>query len=112
MANGYEVKEIKKYSLSIFSSRYDENEVISAIMLSSDTSFYGYLHFLADGSELPQAKKQYGLFYMYYHQMDYLAIVDMLRNENPVYLIYNEDDHKNCRITTMQEPVGEGEGLK
>lgn len=109
MTDGYEVKEVKKYSYMVFSSRYEENEVVSAIMLSSDDVFYGYVHFFADGTELPQAEKKYGLFYLYYHQKDFPAIIDMLRNEKPVFLIYIEDDYKNCRLTTLLEPVGEGE---
>ncbi len=109
MISGYEVKEIKKYAYSVFSSRYEENEVISDIMLSGDNVFYGYAHFLADGSVLPKAVKKFNLYNLYYHQKDLPAIVDMLRNEKPVYIIFTEDDFKNCRITTSQEVVGEGE---
>jgi hypothetical protein len=109
MVSGYEVKEIKKYSYSVFSSRYQENEVIADIMLSGDNVFYGYAHFLADGTNLPKAEKKFNLYNLYYHQKDLPAIIDMLRNESPVFIIFTEDDFKNCRITTMQEPVGEGE---
>lgn len=109
MVSGYEVKEIKKYSYSVFSSRHLGNEVIADIMLSSDNTFLGYAHFLADGAALPKAEKKFNLYNLYYHQKDLPAVVDMLRNEKPVYIIFIEDDFKNCRISTMQEPVGEGE---
>jgi len=103
------LKEIKKYSYTLFSSRQNTDEVVSVIMLSSDSAFYGYIHFLTDGSVLPKAEKKYGLYYLYYHQHNLPVIIDMLRNEKPVYLLYIEDDHNNCRITTMPEPIGEGE---
>jgi hypothetical protein len=109
MERGYEVKEIKKYAYSVYSSRYEENEVISDIMLSGENVFYGYAHFLADGSVLPKANKKFNHFHLYYHQKDFPAIVDLLRNEKPVYIIFIVDDFKNCRITTMQEAIGEGE---
>ncbi len=48
MISDYEVEEIKKYTYSVFSSRCEEKEVISDIMLSSDNVFYGYTHFLTD----------------------------------------------------------------
>jgi hypothetical protein len=35
----------------------------------------------------------------------------MLRNEKPVYLIFDTSENSalNARISTLQEPVGEGE---
>lgn len=109
MKKGFEVKEIKKYSYSIFSSMQNANDVVSVIMLSGDKVFYGYVNFLVDGSELPQAEKKYGLYYLYYHQKDLPALIDMMRNESPVFIIYMEGKSSNCRITTMPEPIGEGE---
>ncbi len=109
MVGGYEVKEIKKYAYSVFSSRQDEGEILSDIMLSSDSAFLGYAHFLADGSVLPKATKKFNLYNLYYHQKDLPAVIDMLRNEKPVFIIFADDDHKNCRITTVQENIGEGE---
>ncbi len=109
MTERYEVKEIKKYSYSIFSSMQNMNDVISVIMISSDNAFYGYVNFMTDGSELPKAEKKYGLYYLYYHQKDLPAIIDMMRNESPVFIIFMESDNNKCRITTLPEPVGEGE---
>jgi hypothetical protein len=39
-------------------------------------------------------------------------VVDMLRNEDPVYIFYMDDNKANCRISTTLEPVGEGENEK
>jgi len=38
---------------------------------------------------------------------DMPVVLDMLRNEQPVYLIYDGD--QNTRISTTEGPVGEGE---
>jgi len=38
---------------------------------------------------------------------DMPIILDMLRNEKPIYLIY--DGGLNSRISTIEEAVGEGE---
>ncbi|OQX74084.1 MAG: hypothetical protein B6D64_13205 [Bacteroidetes bacterium 4484_276] len=59
--------------------------------------------------ELPQAEKKYGLCYIYYNQKDLPAIIDMMRNESPVYIIYMGGKTSNCQITTMPESIGEGE---
>lgn len=104
-----EVKAIESYSYSCYSSRSGDTDTRAVIMLSESDSFIGYLHFLADGCELPKAVKKFGYYYLYYHFSDLPVMVDMLRNEKPLYLIYMEDDKNNCRISTIMEPVGEGE---
>jgi hypothetical protein len=109
MANGYEVNEIKKYGYAVYSSRQEPNEIVADVMLNSETTFLGYIHFLADGSILPKARKINNLYYLYYHQKEMPVIIDMLRNEKPLFLIYIDNNTKSCRITTTQELVGEGE---
>jgi hypothetical protein len=109
MANGYEVHEIKKYGYSVYSSRQESNEVVAEVMLNSDSKFLGYIHFLANESVLPRARKINNLFYLYYHQKEMPVIIDMLRNEKPLFLIFIDNELKSCRITTSQETVGEGE---
>lgn len=47
---------------------------------------------------------------LWYHQWQMPALVDMLRNESPVFVFFDDDnDFPNSRISTSQEPVGEGE---
>jgi hypothetical protein len=40
---------------------------------------------------------------------DMFNVVDMLRNESPVYLVYVPEGNNNTRLSTDKEPVGEGE---
>lgn len=68
--------------------------------------------FVEDPSaDLPQAKvvaPNYYAFYYHHSQLDHL--IDMLRNEKPITVYFNDDHNfNNSRISTSNEPVGEGE---
>jgi hypothetical protein len=68
------------------------------------------LWFLPQGSSLPDNKKRSGqnIFDVYYHMDAWEPLIDVLRNEGPVYFNYSEL-HKAAQIYTGQEPIGEGE---
>jgi len=109
MANEIEIKTIDKYSCMMFSSRSGDADIKAVIMLTGDGQFLGYLNFMADGATLPEPDKKYNLYYYYYHMSELPSVVDLLRNENPVYIFYMESSKENCRISTTMEMVGEGE---
>lgn len=47
-------------------------------------------------------------FHFHLHQLP--VLIDMLRNERPVFVYFNNDNGwPNSRISTADEPVGEGE---
>jgi hypothetical protein len=104
-----EVVEITEYKYYTFSSR-DSSTANTVVMLYGAGTYLGAAFFSTDSAPLQAAKKYpsgvYGLFYRY---ADLPGIIDMLRNEKPVYLIFNDD--LNSRISTTNEPVGEGEDL-
>ncbi len=62
-------------------------------------------------AELPaayQANPTWYVFWYHHHQLDHL--LDMLRNEKPVFVFFNDDNgYANSRISTTDEPIGEGE---
>lgn len=64
-----------------------------------------------DGAALPAAHEvvpNYYAFYYHHRQLDHL--IDMLRNEKPIYVFFNNDmGFNNSRIATTHEPIGEGE---
>ena len=99
--------EIKQYQYYAFSSR-DSSDASSVILLYGDAGYLGGAFFSTSAEPL-QPAEQYpsGVYGLYYHHRDLPVIVDMLRNEKPVYLIYN--GAHNTRISTTAEPVGEGE---
>ncbi|MFC1829338.1 hypothetical protein ACFL0O_06990 [Thermodesulfobacteriota bacterium] len=51
-----------------------------------------------------------GTISLYYRMEDLTGVIDMLRNEKPIFLHY-DDRPKNAQamLTTSKEPVGEGE---
>jgi hypothetical protein len=50
-----------------------------------------------------------GFILMYFKLDDFPRILDILRNEKPVFLWYNKNFEMASIITTAHEPVGEGE---
>jgi len=68
------------------------------------------LWFLPEGDPLPDNKKRSGqdVFDVYYPMDAWAAILDVLRNETPVYFNYQERSNA-AQIYTGSEPVGEEE---
>ena len=62
----------------------------------------------ADLSAASQVAANYFAFYYHHSQLEHL--IDMLRNEKPIFVFFNNDNgFANSRISTTDEPVGEGE---
>ena len=62
----------------------------------------------ADLNEASEVAPNYYAFYYHHHQLQHL--IDMLRNEKPISVYFNNDSgFNNSRISTTHEPVGEGE---
>lgn len=103
-----EVFEIKHYQYYNFSSR--ELGSKSAMICTGDAGKTVYVHFMDSAGSLPEAKKiDDNKFILYYRHSDMSNIVDMLRNEKPIHLIYVPEGTNNTRLSTGSEPVGEGE---
>jgi hypothetical protein len=50
------------------------------------------------------------VYAFYYHLPSLPALIDMLRNEGPVWVFFDDDNGwPNSRLSTTEEPVGEGE---
>lgn len=60
---------------------------------------------------LPAAQQNRPNYYsFYYHHWQLPHLIDMLRNESPVTVFFdNNNGFANSRISTSDEPVGEGE---
>jgi len=54
-------------------------------------------------------KNDKNLYNVYYKSDKYYNVIDLLRNEGPLYFFYNLDTGHSY-LTTGDEPVGEGEG--
>ena len=66
--------------------------------------------FHEDNEALPAASQvapNYYAFHYFHRELDHF--IDMLRYEKPVYVFFNDDNgFPNSRISTTDEPVGEG----
>jgi hypothetical protein len=109
MEKGVETKEIKSYSYLNYASRSGSNDTQAVVVINGETGFLGYVNFLTDGCVLPKSVKTSGLYFLYYHFSALPVIVDMLRNEKPIYLVFQDGTNNTCRISTSIEMVGEGE---
>ena len=60
---------------------------------------------------LPPAEQVAPKYYAFYYHHGQLAhLIDMLRNEKPITVFFNNDNgFNNSRISTTDEPIGEGE---
>jgi hypothetical protein len=103
--------QIANYQYYVFSSR-DSSSPPSTVILLYDQSntWVAALWFVKEGGTLPTASQAGGRYVLAYDYADLPVIVDMLRNESPVSLIVDPDGLVvNWRISTFEEPVGEGE---
>ena len=68
------------------------------------------LWFYPEGTPLPDNSKRAGqdIFNIYYDSSYWQPLLDVLRNESPVYFNYS-DTSNAAQIYTGNEPVGEGE---
>jgi hypothetical protein len=70
----------------------------------------GQLVFESNGSVLPQDGLLAGLPNLFYHLEDFENVIDLLRNEKPVFLSFTGPGFSNENgINTSAEPIGETE---
>jgi hypothetical protein len=90
---------------------YSSNAFIPRIWLKSAGRYIGQLIFKPDGSALPQDNMTSGQVNLYYHLGNFSHIMDLLRNEKPMYILWVGSGSCNENgVKTTAEPVGEGEG--
>jgi hypothetical protein len=70
------------------------------------------IYFLDDASAFPEPSididKKKGFLFLPFRDLP--TVVDILRNESPIYAHLRADRPQWTSITTTKEPVGEGEG--
>lgn len=100
-----EITKIDGYEVMYSANKFDPR-----IWLKGGGKYIGQLIFKANGSVLLADNKLNGQVNLFYHLDDYQNIIDLLRNESPLYLLYSGSGggFENA-IKTTQEMVGEGE---
>lgn len=98
--------EVQSYAYSL----YPEDQPVAEVILLFDVSHRvrGVLRFRDEKGDGEAAKHTGGAVYLWYRRALFPSIVDMLRNENPIYLLWDEASGQGY-ISTSTEPVGEGE---
>ena len=100
---------IKKYLYYLFSSREDASPVL--FLYDDNNSHVAYVYFRGGSQPLPEARQfANGRYALYYRRSTLPEIIDMLRNEKPIYLHWVPEGTNNTRISTTPELVGEGDG--
>ncbi|MFD0861818.1 hypothetical protein ACFQ1M_06335 [Sungkyunkwania multivorans] len=107
------VEYIKKYDIAYYgggnnSKNYAYRAIIG--LRRDNNSLIGAAYFHRDAATLPNTDSisTSGYISVHYGESDFERIVDMLRNEDPVYIRY-VNGWDMASINTSLEPVGEEE---
>lgn len=98
--------KINKYK---YEFRCSKPENAGVLYLSEGGKLICIVVFVDEEKEIPPPREDLkGVIYIAYKFDWYQNVIDMLRNEKPVYLIWDSTT-RMARITTDEEPVGEEE---
>ena len=107
-------EQIKKYDVALYAggnntSGYQYRAIIG--LRRDDGSLIGGAYFHRDPATMPNSDQQTPAGYVWCHYPwdNFPQILDLLRNEKPVYVRYVAGGWQIASITTNSEPVGEGE---
>jgi len=108
------IREIKKYDVAFYAgARNHDNYAYKAIigLRDEDHVLVGAAFFHHSRSTMPDAdtQKATGFISCHYLAEDYPYILDILRNEGPVFVELDIRSGNVANIRTSAEPVGEGE---
>ena len=106
--------EIKKYDVAYYAGAknlagYPYKAIIG--LRNAADGLIGAAYFHHNTSTMPNADTQKGSGYISCHYLaeDYSQVLDLLRNEKPVYVEFEVHPGNIANIRTSAEPVGEGE---
>lgn len=106
--------EIKKYDVAYYAggknvAAYPYKAIIG--LRNDNDDLVGAAYFHHNPATMPIADTQRGTGYISCHYLaeDYPQVLDLLRNEKPVYVEFEVRPGNIANIRTSAEPVGEGE---
>ena len=99
--------EIETYTVNVLSPKHYNGRRLMNLRGSFGAAI---LWFYPEDAALPDNRKRSGqnTFDVYYPMSSWSALLDVLRNESPVYFSYS-DSSNAAQIYTGREPVGEEE---
>jgi hypothetical protein len=107
-------EQIKKYTASYYSGGKTANGYKYRAIIGlrrDDGSLLGAAYFHRSPDTMPNTdhRSSSGYVYCHYRWEDFPQVLDLLRNEKPVYLRYVGGGWNLASIDTSLEPIGEGE---
>ncbi len=103
--------EINHYWVHFQSGGADQSKVYPRTLVKCyhDEDFVVQINFYPDGKSVPvnSYDKRNKLVYLRYPLSMYPNVIDLLRNEKPIYFSYSEN-LKIGYVRTGKEPIGEG----
>ena len=106
--------EIKKYDVAFYAggrnaADYPYRAIIGLRNDSDALIGAAYFHRNAETMPVADTQKASGYISCHYLAEDYPQVLDLLRNEKPVYVEFEVRSGNMASIRTSAEPVGEGE---
>jgi hypothetical protein len=106
--------EIKKYDVAYYAggkngAAYPYRAIIGLRNESDGLIGAAYFHNDAKTMPLGDTQKASGYISCHYLAQDYPQVLDLLRNEKPVFVEFEGRPANMANIRTSAEPVGEGE---
>jgi len=104
--------EIKGYNCALFSSAGNPAKVS---LIDENKDYFATAYFRPENETLPQAHiDSLGKYRLYFYRSYLHDLIDLLRNEKPLYLLFWDDgtgntNANNTHISTSREPIGEAE---
>lgn len=99
--------EIVTYNILFFGSPEGFRGKRAQIALHGESGIAGYIHFHDEGMTFENDRDVDGVVHMQLPSTMLAPVVDMLRNEEPLYLYFS---HGKSFLSTSDEAVGEAEG--
>ncbi len=103
----YTTIEIKGYRGAMFSSAENPSKIS---LYDAQNKNFASAYIRPESETLPQAyQDSSGRYRLYFHRPRFSELIDLLRNEKPMYVHFWEGAGNNTHIATTREPVGEEE---
>jgi hypothetical protein len=108
-------KEVTNYSVSVF-SHAEPGQVSAAVMLFDQAGkAVAFLRFYPQGAAPApnEYRRDVGCALVSYPQTSLAAVIDVLRNEKPLFFSWHDYLPERCfgAIGTSREPIGEGQEI-
>ena len=108
------IMEVKKYDVAYYgggknAAGYPYRAIIGLRDESDKLLGAAYFHHFATTMPTADTQKASGYISCHYMAADYPQVLDLLRNEKPIYVEFEVNIGNIASIRTSAEPVGEGE---